>query len=96
MSFTETDLKKVAQLAALELKPENIAPLAAELNKILGLIDQIQAIDTTGIEPLSHPLNLVQNLREDLVTESDERKDFQALCANCEDAHYLVPTVIQE
>lgn len=96
MSFTETDLKKVAQLAALELKPENIAPLAAELNKILGLIDQIQAIDTTGIEPLSHPLNLAQSLREDVVTESDDRTRFQSLCTHCEEGHYLVPTVIQE
>ena len=67
----------------------------AELNGILALIDQMRAVDTTGVEPMSHPQQAMQRLREDEVTERDRREAFQAIAPATEDGLYLVPKVIE-
>ena len=65
------------------------------LNSILGLIDQMQAVDTTGIEPLAHPLEASQRLRADVVTESNHREAYQSIAPAVENGLYLVPKVIE-
>ncbi|MCX7161100.1 MAG: Asp-tRNA(Asn)/Glu-tRNA(Gln) amidotransferase subunit GatC, partial [Proteobacteria bacterium] len=61
----------------------------------LGLIEQMQAVDTTGIEPMSHAMDLVQRLREDKAVEPDRREAFQAIAPAVEDGLYLVPRVVE-
>lgn len=64
------------------------------MNSILGLVDQMQAVDTTGVEPLAHPLETTQRLRPDQVTESNQRDRYQAVAPSTENGLYLVPKVI--
>ena len=68
---------------------------AGKLNSLLGLIEQMQAVDTTGIEPMSHAMDLVQRLREDKAVEPDRREAFQAIAPAVEDGLYLVPRVVE-
>jgi aspartyl-tRNA(Asn)/glutamyl-tRNA(Gln) amidotransferase subunit C len=68
--------------------------VADRLTRILALVDQMQAVDTAGIEPMSHALDLVQRLRADEVTEADRRDDFQAVAPAVEGGLYLVPKVL--
>ncbi|WP_134604273.1 Asp-tRNA(Asn)/Glu-tRNA(Gln) amidotransferase subunit GatC, partial [Pseudomonas aeruginosa] len=65
------------------------------LNNILGLIDQMQAVDTSGVEPLAHPLEATQRLRPDAVTETDHRDAYQTIAPAVEEGLYLVPKVIE-
>ncbi|MDE2342265.1 MAG: Asp-tRNA(Asn)/Glu-tRNA(Gln) amidotransferase subunit GatC [Betaproteobacteria bacterium] len=95
MALTDTDLKRLARLARLRLEESEIAGLQGQFAGILGLIDQLQAVDTRGIEPLSHALDLGLRLREDIVTETDQRALFQSVAPQVEDGLYLVPKVIE-
>jgi len=72
-----------------------LAEVRDRLNRVLGLIDQLQAVDTAGIEPMSHALDVVQPLRPDAVTESDQRARFQSGAPAVEGGLYLVPKVIE-
>ena len=89
------DVRRVAQLARLRLDDEQAAPMAAELNAILALIGEMQAIDTHGVEPMSHPRDVAQRLRPDIVTEPDRREALLALAPQTEAGLYLVPKVIE-
>ncbi|MDE1941614.1 MAG: Asp-tRNA(Asn)/Glu-tRNA(Gln) amidotransferase subunit GatC [Betaproteobacteria bacterium] len=95
MALTDTDLKRLARLARLRLEESEITGLQGQFAGILGLIDQLQAVDTRGIEPLSHALDLGLRLREDLVTETDQRARFQSVAPQVEEGLYLVPKVIE-
>ncbi len=88
------DVKKIAQLARLQLDESNLAALGSELSKILHLVDQMEAVPTEDVEPMAHPLDMTQRLRPDLVTESDRREEHQSLAPHVEDGLYLVPKVI--
>jgi len=94
MSIDVDEVKKIAKLAALDVKDEDIQSYADNLSNILGLVEQMSAVDTTGVTPMSHPFDVVQRLREDVVTEVDRRADFQAIAPKTEDGLYLVPKVL--
>jgi aspartyl-tRNA(Asn)/glutamyl-tRNA(Gln) amidotransferase subunit C len=89
------EVARIAHLARLELGPAESAAMQQQLNGILGMIEAMRAVDTTGVEPMSHPQDVVQRLREDRVTESDRHEEFQALAPQVEDGLYLVPKVIE-
>ena len=93
--LSEDDVRRIARLARIELAAGETEHLRAELNGILGLIDQMRAVDTTGVEPMSHPQPLAQRLRDDRVAETDQRERFQAVAPEIEDGLYLVPKVIE-
>jgi aspartyl-tRNA(Asn)/glutamyl-tRNA(Gln) amidotransferase subunit C len=95
MSLSDDQIRRLARLARIAIGEEESVKLRDRLNRVLGLIDQLQAVDTTGIEPMSHALDVVQPLRPDAVTESDQRARFQADAPAVEDGLYLVPKVIE-
>ena len=95
MALGLDDVRRVAQLARLRLEDAQAEPMAAELNAIFGLIGEMQAVDTTGVDPMSHPRDLVQRLRPDRVTEPDRRDALLALAPRTEAGLYLVPKVIE-
>jgi aspartyl-tRNA(Asn)/glutamyl-tRNA(Gln) amidotransferase subunit C len=95
MALERCDVEKIAHLARIGLNEADIASTTATLNNILGLIDQMQAVDTRGIEPLAHPLETSQRLRADQVTETNHRDAYQAIAPAVENGLYLVPQVIE-
>ncbi|WP_153098828.1 Asp-tRNA(Asn)/Glu-tRNA(Gln) amidotransferase subunit GatC [Paraburkholderia hayleyella] len=99
MSLTPTDVKRIAQLARLELPEAETGPLLAQLNGFFSLVEQMQAVDTTGIAPLAHPIEQIEDvalrLREDTVSETIDRAAFQQPAPAVEDGLYLVPRVIE-
>ncbi|OGT58801.1 MAG: asparaginyl/glutamyl-tRNA amidotransferase subunit C [Gammaproteobacteria bacterium RIFCSPHIGHO2_12_FULL_42_10] len=96
MSLTVEEIKKIARLAALDLSADDITRYIPELTQILHFIDTIDGIDTSHLTPLSHPLELTQRLRPDLVTETNQRDQFQQIAPAVEAGLYLVPKVIEE
>ncbi|MFQ5486823.1 MAG: Asp-tRNA(Asn)/Glu-tRNA(Gln) amidotransferase subunit GatC [Gammaproteobacteria bacterium] len=95
MSLTRSDVEKIAHLARLALREEDIVPYTRTLSDILGLVEQMSAVDTQGVVPMAHPLDMAQRLRPDEVTESDQRDKFQAIAPQVEAGLYLVPKVIE-
>lgn len=95
MSLSPQDVEKVARLARLAINPSEIEIARNQLNGIFGLIAEMQAVDTAGVEPMSHSRDLAQRLREDVVTESNQREAFQAIAPQVEAGLYLVPKVIE-
>lgn len=95
MALTRTDVEKIAHLARLAISDADASQHTEALSNILGMIDQIQSIDTTGIIPMAHPLDATQRLRPDVVTETNQREHFQAIAPKTEDGLYLVPKVIE-
>ena len=98
MKLTPDDLKRIAHLARISVSEADVAQLQTQLTGIFGLIDALQAVDTTGIEPLSHPLAVVQDmsqrLRDDRITESDQRDANMANAPEQENGLFLVPRVL--
>ena len=86
---------RIAHLARLELAPAEAAAMQHEMNAILAMVDQMGAVDTAGVEPMAHPQEAAQRLREDAVTERDQRERFQSVAPATEDGLYLVPQVIE-
>lgn len=95
MTISREDIEKVAVLARIRLDEEQIPALENDLGNILSLVDQLSAADTDNVEPLAHPLDAVQRLRTDDVTETNQREAFQAIAPATEDGLYLVPRVIE-
>lgn len=95
MSLSLDDIKRVANLACLEVSETEAATALTQLSGIFGLIEQMQAVDTSAIEPMSHAQDVVQRLRDDMVTESDQRELFQSIAPKTEAGLYLVPKVIE-
>lgn len=95
MSLTPDQLQRIALLARIDVAPAEARDVAERLNRVLGLIDQLQGVDTAGIEPMSHALEVVQRLRPDEVTEPDRRDDYQKGAPAVEQGLYLVPKVIE-
>ncbi|BCK86358.1 glutamyl-tRNA(Gln) amidotransferase subunit C [Sideroxyarcus emersonii] len=95
MSLSLADVEKVARLARLAMNEQELQAAQAQLNNIFGLIAEMQAVDTKGVEPMSHSQDLAQRLREDKVTETDQRAAFQAVAPQVEQGLYLVPQVIE-
>ena len=99
MSLTPEDIRRLAQLARLDLEHADAVRTLSQLNGIFSLVEQLQAVDTIGIEPLSHPLATIQamslRLRTDQVTETDQREANMANAPQQEDGLFLVPKVIE-
>ena len=95
MSLNNADVRKVARLARLAMSETEIETARAQLSGILALIEEMQAVDTRGIEPMSHAQDVSQRLREDAVTETDQRELFQSIAPQVEAGLYLVPQVIE-
>jgi len=95
MSLNITDVKRIAHLARIEVSDLDAESYLAKLSGILGLIEQMQAVDTTGITPMSHSQDLTQRLREDVVTETNQRELFQSVAPAVGNGLYLVPKVIE-
>ena len=93
--LSREEVARIAALARLELTPAEAEAMGAELNAILGMVDALGQVDTAGIEPMAHPQEAAQPLREDRVTETDRRADYQACAPAVEDGLYLVPQVIE-
>jgi aspartyl-tRNA(Asn)/glutamyl-tRNA(Gln) amidotransferase subunit C len=89
------DVRRIAELARIEVPEERVAALQHDLNGIFGLIEQMRAVDTTGVEPMAHAIDLTQRLREDRVTETDQHELFQSAAPRVEEGLYLVPKVIE-
>ena len=95
MSLDKEQVRQIAQLARLELKPEEHAELVDKLSKIVDFVDQLSAADTEGVMPMAHPLDVAQRLRPDVVTEVNERDRYQQNASSVTNGLYLVPKVIE-
>lgn len=100
MSLDLSDVKRLARLAQLDLNEEQVGKTLDKLNGIFDLVEQMRAVDTSGVEPLNHPIAAYQDdialrLREDEVTEPNRRADYQQAAPATEDGLYLVPKVIE-
>lgn len=99
MSLTPQDVSRIANLARLQLQPQESERMLTQLNGIFGLVETMRAVDTSGIEPLAHPVAVIQDialrLREDRVSESDQRQANQRSAPQVERGLFLVPKVIE-
>ena len=97
MSLSLNDVKRIAYLARIAIDDIEAAAVLKQLSGIFALIEQMQAVDTAGIEPMSHAQDVVLRLREDVVTETDQHKLFQSLVLkdHVKADLYLVPKVIE-
>jgi aspartyl-tRNA(Asn)/glutamyl-tRNA(Gln) amidotransferase subunit C len=93
--LSREQITRIALLARLELSEAETADMGEKLNDILAMVDQMSAVDTSNVEPMSHPQEVMQRLREDAVTQSSERELFQSIAPAVEDGLYLVPKVIE-
>jgi aspartyl-tRNA(Asn)/glutamyl-tRNA(Gln) amidotransferase subunit C len=95
MEFTPSDVRRIARLARIAVSDEEAESMRGQLTAILALIQEMQAVDTAGIEPMAHAQDLVLRLREDRVTEADCHEAFQQIAPAAERGLYLVPKVIE-
>jgi aspartyl-tRNA(Asn)/glutamyl-tRNA(Gln) amidotransferase subunit C len=95
MSIDSDDVQKIAHLARLQVDDNKIDEYANQINNVLSLVEEMQAVDTTGIEPMSHPMHLTQRLREDIVTETNQRDLMQQGAPAVENGLFTVPKVIE-
>ena len=95
MSLNNADVRKIARLARLAMSETEIETARSQLSGIFALIAEMQAVDTRGIEPMSHAQDVSQRLREDVVTETNQRELFQSIAPQVEAGLYLVPQVIE-
>lgn len=99
MALTPEDVSRIAHLARLEISPAEASSMLGALNGFFGIVEQMSAVDTSGVEPLYTPLSAVQavelRLRDDVVTEGDQREANQRSAPAVEDGLYLVPKVIE-
>ncbi|AMK77548.1 MULTISPECIES: Asp-tRNA(Asn)/Glu-tRNA(Gln) amidotransferase subunit GatC [Methylomonas] len=94
MSLTANDVKKIAHLARLGIAEQDVEHYAKDLSGVLELMTRMDQLNTDGVTPMAHPLDQIQRLREDAVTEIDQRDHFQTIAPQTEAGLYLVPKVI--
>ena len=95
MSFEPETILNIAHLARLRLSRDEVEQYTDELSAILEFIEQMNAVDTGGVIPMAHPLDMIQPLRADVVTEPDRRAEYQAYAPLVRDGFYIVPKVIE-
>jgi aspartyl-tRNA(Asn)/glutamyl-tRNA(Gln) amidotransferase subunit C len=95
MSLNPQEVARIARLARIALSADEVNNTRDQLNGILGFIEKLQSVDTDGIAPMAHAVDVVQRLRDDRVTEDDRREAFQAVAPDVEAGLYLVPRVIE-
>ena len=94
MSIEQNEIEKIAELARIRISGEQLGEVTQRITEILAMVDQLQAADTSNVEPMANPLDATQCLRPDEVTESNRREAFQAIAPDVENGLYLVPKVI--
>ncbi len=95
MTIEQNEIEKIAELARIRIAGPQIAEVTQRIAEILDMVDQLQAQDTSGVEPMANPLDAIQRLRPDEVTEVNRRDTFQAIAPAVENGLYLVPKVIE-
>lgn len=95
MSLGSAEVAKIAHLARLAIREQDGPLYARNLSAILELVEQMNAVDTNGVAPMAHPLDMAQRLRVDKVSEDNQREHFQAIAPRTEAGLYLVPKVIE-
>ena len=95
MSLSPDDVRRLARLARIAIEPAEEPVVLDRLNGVLGLIDQMRAVDTRGVEPMAHAADVVQRLRPDEMREGDQRSAYQSVAPAVEEGLYLVPKVIE-
>lgn len=95
MSLDRNDVQKIAHLARLAIRDQDIPQYAEELSRILELVEQMNQVDADQVAPMAHPLDAKQRLRPDVVTETNQRELFQANAPQVQAGLYLVPKVIE-
>jgi aspartyl-tRNA(Asn)/glutamyl-tRNA(Gln) amidotransferase subunit C len=95
MALTREDVKRAARLARIAIDETEADAVLEQLARIFVMIEQMQAVDVTGVEPMAHAQDLVLRLREDVVTEADQHALFQSVAPRVKDGLYLVPKVIE-
>lgn len=95
MAIESSDIAKLAKLARIEINDTDTQETAKRISDVLALVDQLQAVNTDGVLPMAHPLDAVQKLRPDVITESNQRESFQSIAPATQDGLYLVPKVIE-
>jgi aspartyl-tRNA(Asn)/glutamyl-tRNA(Gln) amidotransferase subunit C len=95
MALSAEQVRKIARLARIAVNDEQVNDYAGELSSILELVDQMERVDTSGVEPMAHPQNASQRLRPDEVTEPNRRERYQAIAPAVEAGLYLVPRVVE-
>lgn len=95
MKILLTDVNRIADLARIEIQTKEAEAVLGQLSNIFNLIEQMQAVDTTNIEPMSHAQDMNLRLRQDVITEKDQRELFQSIAPQVETGLYLVPKVIE-
>ena len=96
MDADEIDIDHLARLAALRLDGDERLGVERDLQRIIALVDEMQAVDTEGVDPLAHPLDATQRLRADEATELIDRERYQAGAPETRDGLYLVPSVLSD
>jgi aspartyl-tRNA(Asn)/glutamyl-tRNA(Gln) amidotransferase subunit C len=95
MSLTAQDIERIAHLARIHVTPADVVDVQAKLDGIFKLIDEMQAVNTMGVEPMSHGLDMVLRLRDDAVTEANHRDKYQKNAPDAAAGYFLVPRVIE-
>ena len=95
MSLEPGTILNVAHLARLHLSEDDVQQYVSELSAILRFIEQMNTVDTSGVIPMAHPLDMTQPLRADVITEHDRREEYQANAPAVRDGFYVVPKVIE-
>ena len=95
MSIERQEIEKLATLSRIAIGEDTITEVSQRLSSVLELVDQLQAVNTDGVEAMSHPMKAAQRLREDEVSEINQREAFQAIAPDTEEGLFLVPKVIE-
>ena len=95
MSLSHDQVLRLARLARIAIRPDEREAVLEQLNRVLGLVEEMRQVETSGVEPMAHPLDAKQRLRSDRVTEADQRELFQSIAPAVQGGVYLVPKVIE-
>lgn len=96
MAFDKSELEQVAHLARLHINEAETDEVAARITDILALIDEMQSVSTDGVEPLAHPLDVVQRLRPDNISTDNQQELLHAIAPSSDEGFYLVPQVMED
>jgi len=95
LKVTREVVEKIAELAQLQISEDDFDAIMVNMGRILDLVEEMQSVDTTGVEPMANPLDATQTLRPDIITEQDHRDLYQGIAPHTRDGYYLVPKVIE-
>jgi aspartyl-tRNA(Asn)/glutamyl-tRNA(Gln) amidotransferase subunit C len=95
MSLDHDQVRRLARLARIAIRPDESEAVLERLNRVLGLIEEMRRVDTTGVEPMAHAQDLVQRLRDDKITQANQHDLYQSVAPAVEGGLYLVPKVIE-